>query len=109
MIYCANNNTLYMQAKDACDDLGISESYMSKHLSGQRKTARSYVLTEVSDTSSEAIQSVRAWLLYSVYKIVLNVSDVPVLYMRGEKNENQKISSDMGSRSDDKGAPGVLR
>ena len=109
MIYCANNNTLYMQAKDACDDLGISESYMSKHLSGQRKTARSYILTEVTDTSSEAIQSVRAWLLYSVYKIVLNVSDEPIIYMRGDKIENKKIPADLGSCSNDKGAARVLR
>ena len=109
MIYCANNNTLYMQAKDACIDLGISESNMSKHLSGQRKTAKSYILTEVTDTSVAAIQSVRAWLLYSVYKINLNVSDEPMIFKRGEKIENKEISSDMGSCSNTQRAPGVLR
>lgn len=85
MIYCANNNTLYEQAKDACDDLGLDPASVSRCLAGQRKSVGSYVLTHVTDTEPENIKAVRSWLLYAAYKIVLDVQEEPLRYERGDK------------------------
>ena len=82
MIYCANNNTLYHRAADVCRDLGLDKAQVSRHLAGTRKTVGSYVMARVTDTTPEAIKAVRAWLLYSVFKIVLNVSDEPHIYRK---------------------------
>lgn len=79
MIYCANNNTLYRRAQDACNDLGISKSVMSRHLAGERKTAGSYVLTNVNTSDPAELQDVRRWLLYSTYNIIIDVGD-PVMH-----------------------------
>ena len=85
MIYCANNNTLYEQAKDACDDLGLDQASVSKHLAGQRKTVGSYVLAHVDSTGKEQLAAVRRWLLYSAFKIVLDTGEDPLIYKGGEK------------------------
>lgn len=85
MIYCANNNTLYEQAKDACDDLGLDQASVSKHLAGDRKTVGSYVLARVDSSDKEKLAEVRRWLLYSAFKIVLDVGDTPILYHGGDK------------------------
>lgn len=85
MIYCANNNTLYEQAKDACDDLGLDQASMSKHLAGDRKTVGSYVLARVDSSDKEQLADVRRWLLYSAFKIVLDVADTPIIYHGGDK------------------------
>ena len=85
MIYCANNNTLYEQAKDACDDLGLDQSSVSKHLAGERKTVGSYVLARVDSSDKDKLAEVRRWLLYSAFKIVLNVGDTPIIYHGGDK------------------------
>lgn len=85
MIYCANNNTLYARAQDVCDDLGLPAESVSRHLAGQRKTVGSYVLAKVDDISPEAIALVRRWLLYSTFKIMLDVNDEPLRYQGGEK------------------------
>lgn len=85
MVYCANNNTLYKQARDACADLGIDETALSRHLAGQRKTVGSYVLARVDTDNASELQDVRRWLLYSAYKIVLDVGKEPLRYERGEK------------------------
>lgn len=85
MIYCANNNTLYRSAADVCADLGLDKASVSRVLSGQRKTVGSYVLTELDDLSENGISAARAWLLYSVYKIVLDVAPGAHIYERGGK------------------------
>lgn len=85
MIYCANNNTLYEQAKDACDDLGLDQASVSKHLAGGRKTVGSYVLARVDSSDKEKLAEVRRWLLYSAFKIVLDVGDTPIIYHGGDK------------------------
>ena len=85
MIYCANNNTLYEQAKDACDDLGLDQASVSKHLAGQRKTVGSYVLAHIDDTGKEQLAAVRRWLLYSAFKIILDTGEDPTIYKGGEK------------------------
>lgn len=80
MIYCANNNTLYRRAADVCADLGLDKAQVSKHLAGTRKTVRSYVLARITDTTPEAVKAVRTRMLYSAYKIVLDVSEEPRIY-----------------------------
>lgn len=85
MIYCANNNTLYKQARDACADLCIDETALSRHLSGQRKTVGSYILARVDTQDAQELQDVRRCLLYSAYKIVLDTGEEPLHYERGEK------------------------
>lgn len=87
MIYCANNNTLYEQAADACKDLGLDEASVSKHLAGQRRSVGSYVLTKVDDTNAEALQAVRRCLLYSAYKIIIDVDENPRYYEGGENHD----------------------
>lgn len=82
MIYCANNNTLYRRAADVCADLGVDRAQVSKHLAGTRKTVGSYVLARITDISPEAVKAVRAWLLYSTFKIVLDVQDEPIMYRK---------------------------
>ena len=84
MVYCANNNTLYEQAKDACNDLGLDPASVSRCLAGQRKSVGSYVLARVTRTDAESIKAVRAWLLYSAYNIVLDCLDEPLIYKRGD-------------------------
>lgn len=85
MIYCANNNTLYEQAKDACDDLGLDQASVSKHLAGDRKTVGSYVLARVESSDKEQLAEVRRFLLYSTFKIILDVGDTPIIYHGGDK------------------------
>lgn len=85
MIYCPNNNTLYKTAADVCQDLQLDKAAVSRVLSGERKTAGSYILSELTDLSSEGVRAARAWLLYSVYKIVLDVAAEPRQYERGDK------------------------
>lgn len=82
MIYCANNNTLYRRAADVCADLGLDKAQVSKHLAGKRKTCGSYVLARITDTAPEAVRTVRTWLLYSAFKIVLDVEDEPHVFMK---------------------------
>lgn len=77
MIYCANNNTLYETAADVCRDLGIDKSSVSRVLSGQRKAAGAYLLAELDDLSEDGIRAARAWMLYSIYKIVLDTPAAP--------------------------------
>lgn len=84
MIYCANNNTLYRKAVDVCRDLGLDQAQVSKHLAGERKTVGSYVLARITDLTPEAVKAVRTWLLYSTFKIVLDVEDEPTYYERGD-------------------------
>lgn len=84
MIYCANNNTLYSQAADASRDLGIDETALSRHLSGQRKTVGGYVFSRISDKNGD-FKALRSWLLYSTFKIVLVTDDEPIIYQGGEK------------------------
>ncbi len=84
MIYCANNNMLYTQAKDACDDLGLDPASMSRHLAGKRKTVGSYVLAAVDTVDPDKLRDVRRWLLYSTYKIILDVDERPQLYHGGD-------------------------
>lgn len=84
MIYCANNNTLYSQAADASRDLGIDETALSRHLSGQRKTAGGYVFSRVVSKDRD-FKSIRAWLLYSAFKIILDCDDEPIIFQGGER------------------------
>lgn len=84
MIYCANNNTLYAQAVEASRDLGIDPTALSRHLSGQRKTVGGYVFSTV-DSKAADFRSIRAWLLYNAFKIILDCDDNPVIYEGGEK------------------------
>lgn len=100
MIYCANNNTLYRYSVDVCEDLGLDPASICKHLAGQRKSVGSYVLARVTDTDAENIKAVRAWLLYSAYKIIIDVQDEPRVYDRGDKNDYQKKHRNMGSHSE---------
>ncbi len=83
MIYCANNNTLYESAADVCRDLGIDKSSVSRVLSGQRKAAGAYLLAELDDLSEDGIRAARAWMLYSIYKIVLDAPAAPRKYAAG--------------------------
>lgn len=69
MIYCVNNNTLYRRAADLCKDLGLDKSTVSRVLAGKGTRAGVYLITEMYDTSPDAISAARNWLLYSVYKI----------------------------------------
>lgn len=80
MIYCANNNVLYKQARDVCKDLGLSEAAVSKHLNGERRAAGCYVLARINKPNPKTIKALRAWLLYSTFKIVLDVHDEPIFY-----------------------------
>lgn len=82
MIYCANNNTLYESIADVCNDLNIASSSVCKHLAGQRKSVGSYVMTRIEDVSTT--KAVRAGLLYSAYRIILEVDDEPRVYHRGD-------------------------
>ena len=84
MIYCANNNKLYESGADASRDLGIDQAVISKHLSGQRKTAGPYVLAKVTDISPAAIQAARAWMLFNAYHIIMDAGIIPILYVGGE-------------------------
>lgn len=84
MIYCPNNNTLYKSAADVCRDLQLDRAAVSRVLSGERKTAGSYILSEINDLSEDGIRAARAWLLYSVYKIIVDVAPEPRRYERGE-------------------------
>ena len=85
MIYCANNNTVYERAIDVCNDLGIAEESVSRHLAGQRKTVGSYVLAKIDNINPEEIRTIRRWLLYSAFKIMLDADEEPILYQGGEK------------------------
>lgn len=80
MIYCANNNKLYKQARDVCKDLGLSEAAVSKHLNGERRAAGCYVLARINRPNMNTIKALRAWLLYSTFKIDLDVQDEPEYY-----------------------------
>lgn len=82
MLYCANNNTVYKSVREAVHDLGIAESSIHRYLNGERKTAASYVFMKLDDISPESIKAARAWLLYSAFKIVLDVSDDPIIYKK---------------------------
>lgn len=84
MIYCANNNTLYPNAASVCRDLNLDAGLVSNVLAGRRKTAGVYAICRLADTSAASVQAARAWLLYSYYKICLDVSDSPNIY-GGEK------------------------
>lgn len=84
MIYCANNNTLYEQARDVCRDLGVSEAGVSKHLAGERRTVGCYVLARINDPNMKNIKALRAWLLYSTFRIILDVQDEPIYYERSD-------------------------
>lgn len=80
MIYCANNNTLYKQARDVCKDLGVSEAGVSKHLAGKRRSVGPYVLAKIYSPDPKTIKALRAWLLYSTYSIILDCEDDPIYY-----------------------------
>ena len=80
MIYCANNNTLYKSARDVCEDLELDRGTVSNCLAGRRKSASGYLLTNLDDLSEDGIRAARAWLLYSAYKIVLDVAPGARLY-----------------------------
>lgn len=71
MIYCANNNRLYPRAADVCKDLNLDKGLVSRVLAGKQVKAGVYLIEEVTDTSPEALETVRRWMLYNVYKIVL--------------------------------------
>lgn len=71
MIYCANNNMLYSSAVEAARELGLDKSSVSNVLSGRRKSANSYLLARVDDTTPEALEAARRWMLYSAYKIII--------------------------------------
>lgn len=83
MIYCANNNTLYPCAADLCRDLNLDQGLVCHVLAGRRKTAGVYAICRIDDTSTDGVQAARNWLLYSVYKIVLDTPATPRIYTRG--------------------------
>lgn len=81
-LYCANNNTVYGSIADAAKDLNINRSTIHRFLHGERQTAASYVFAELDDLDPDKVKAARAWLLYSVYNIVLDCEDAPIIHER---------------------------
>lgn len=84
-LYCANNNTIYPSVAAAADDLYIDRTTIHRFLHGERSTAASYVFAKLDDISADKVKAVRAGLLYSAFKIVLEVDDEPIIYERSRK------------------------
>lgn len=82
-LYCANNNTIYRSVTDAARDLNVDRTSIHKCLNGDRKSAGGYVFVKITNADPEAVHSVRSWMLYSAYNIVLDCEDAPRLYERG--------------------------
>lgn len=71
-VFCANTNTVYNTPKEAADDLDLDLSVVSRALNGRRPRAGVYLLAYIDDdTRAEQLADLRRWLLYSVYKIVI--------------------------------------
>ena len=83
-LYCANNNTIYPTIAAAADDLDIDRTTIHRFLRGERSTAAHYVFIKLDDDepSPDRVKELRAWLLYSAFKIVLDVSDEPIEYKK---------------------------
>lgn len=70
-VYCANTNEIYDSPKAAADALGVDLATVSRVLNGKRPRAGVYLLTYIDNPSADELAALRRWLLYSVYKIVL--------------------------------------
>lgn len=71
-VYCANNNTLYDTPGACAKALDVDPAVVSRALQGKRPRAGVYLITYVDSEQckQEALDKLRAWMLYSVYKIV---------------------------------------
>lgn len=105
-LYCANNNTIYPSISAAADDLDIDRTSIHRYFRGERTTAAHYVFIKLDDISPDKVRSTRAWLLYSAFKIILDVTDEPIMYERGKKYDCKKERSALGSHSNAAGAAG---
>lgn len=72
-VYCANNNIVYDSPTACAEDLGLSLPTVSLAVNGKRARAGVYILSPVDDQTPDQLSDLRRWLLYSVYKIVLEV------------------------------------
>lgn len=85
-LYCANNNTIYPTISAAAEDLDIDRTTIHRYLRGERSTAAHYVFLKLDEgISSDKVKELRAWLLYSAFKIVLDTDDEPHFYERSRK------------------------
>lgn len=82
-LYCANNNTIYKSVTAAANDLNIDRTSIHKQLRGERSNVGGYVFAKLNDISPEAVKDARRWLLYSAFKIILEVDDEPIMYEKG--------------------------
>lgn len=82
-LYCANNNTIYKSVTAAANDLNIDRTSIHKQLRGERSNVGGYVFAKLNDISPEAVKAARRWLLYSAFKIILEVDDAPIMYEKG--------------------------
>lgn len=82
-LYCANNNTIYKSVTAAAHDLNIDRTSIHKQLRGERSNVGGYVFAKLNDISPEAVKDARRWLLYSAFKIILEVDDEPIMYEKG--------------------------
>lgn len=82
-LYCANNNTIYKSVTAAANDLNIDRTSIHKQLRGERSNVGGYVFAKLNDISPEAVKDARRWLLYSAFKIILEVDDAPIIYEKG--------------------------
>ena len=82
-LYCANNNTIYKSVTAAANDLNIDRTSIHKQLKGDRTNVGGYVFAKLDDISPEAVRDARRWLLYSTFKIILDVDDEPIMHDRG--------------------------
>lgn len=72
-VYCANTNEVFDTPKAAAESLDIDLSLVSRALNGKRPRAGVYLLCYIDNPTPEELKTLRRWLLYSVYKIVLEV------------------------------------
>lgn len=71
-VLCINSGDVYPSARAAASAIGVTESSMSNHLSGKRKTCNGFLFVRLNGSESEdEIIEIRCRYLQDVYGIAI--------------------------------------